>query len=158
MKPQKAPCENAAIQKGTELFFNKPGDRTVAIPLSGEERFQFIRNDLIEHCRFRIARSICEADSHKSVASRKSAHNSRLNILNNMRSQRLNKSVARATTLSRLSRGCRLLSAGSARLRKMPEENHHRRWQQHTGVLHDYAERTGIIDGPIELVMVTHGD
>jgi beta-lactamase superfamily II metal-dependent hydrolase len=27
-----------------------------------------------------------------------------------------------------------------------------------TRVLHDYAENTGIIDGPIELVVVTHGD
>jgi competence protein ComEC len=27
-----------------------------------------------------------------------------------------------------------------------------------TRVLHDYAESTGIIDGPIELVVVTHGD
>ncbi len=96
MKPQKAPRENAVIQEGAEFFFNKSGDRTVAISLSGEKRFQFIRNDLIEHCRFWIARPICDADSHKSVASRKSAHNSRQNILSNMRGQRLDQSVSTA--------------------------------------------------------------
>ena len=120
MKPQKAPCENAAIQEGTEFFFNKSGDRTVAIPLSGEESFQLFGHDLIQDGRFRIARSICDADSHESVASGKSAHNSRHNILGNIRGQRLDQSVSTEISLSRVSRGFRLLSAEGAGVRKRP--------------------------------------
>src|SRR5438128_2666800 len=41
----------------------------------------------------------------------KAARNSRRNILSNMRERRLGKSVPKATTMSRLSRACRLLSA-----------------------------------------------
>ena len=125
------PRENAAIQKGTEFFFNKSGDWTVAIPLSGEERFEFIRYDLIEHCRFRIARSICDADSHESVASRKSAHDSRHNILSNMRGQRLDQSVSTAISSSRLSRGCRFSFAGGG-VRTGP--NHHRMDRGYAGL------------------------
>jgi hypothetical protein len=121
VKPHKAPRENAAIQEGTEFFFNKSGDWTVAIPLSGKERFQFIHNDLIEHCRFRIVRPISDADSHEGIASSKHPRNIRRNILNNMSSHRLDKSVSTPISLSRLSRGCRLLSAEDAVVMKMPE-------------------------------------
>ena len=55
MKPQETPRENSAIQEGTEFFLNKPGDRTVALLLSGDESFQFCSDDLVEQCRFRIA-------------------------------------------------------------------------------------------------------
>ena len=68
VKPQKTPRENTASQKGTEFFFNKPEDRTVALLLSGEESFQLFRDDLIQHCRFRITRPVCDADSHEGVA------------------------------------------------------------------------------------------
>ncbi len=64
VKPQKTPRANAAIQKGTEFFFNKPGDRTVALLLSGEYSLQLFGDGLIQDCRFRIARVIRDADSH----------------------------------------------------------------------------------------------
>ena len=68
LKPQKAPRENAAIQKGTEFFFNKPGDRPVALLLSGEESLQLFGDGLIQDCRFRIARAIRDTDSHEGIA------------------------------------------------------------------------------------------
>ncbi len=85
VKPQKTPRENAAIQEGSELFFNESGDRPVALLLSAEESFQLFRDDLIQHCRFRIARAVCDADSHEGVASSTPARNARRNILSNMR-------------------------------------------------------------------------
>ena len=121
MKPQKAPRENAAIQEGAEFFFNESGGRTVALLLSSEENFQLFGDDLIQNCRFRMAWEVCDGDSHEGIASSKHPRNARRNILSNMRSQRLDKSVSTATTSSRLSRGCQLLSAGGARSRKMPE-------------------------------------
>jgi len=68
VKPQETPRENSAIQKGTEFFFNKSGNRTVALLLSGEESFQLFRDDLIQHCRFRIARPVPDIDSHEGIA------------------------------------------------------------------------------------------
>ena len=121
MKPQETPRENAAIQKGTEFLFNKSEDRPVALLLSGKECFQLSGDDLIQDCRFRIPRAVCDTDSHEGIASSKPARNPQRNILTNMRGRRLDKSVSPSTTLSRLSPGCRRLSAGGAGFGKMPE-------------------------------------
>ena len=68
VKPQETPRENSAIQKRTEFFFNKSGNRTVALLLSDEERFKLFGDDLIQHCRFRTARPVPDVDSHEGVA------------------------------------------------------------------------------------------
>jgi hypothetical protein len=67
VKPQKTPRENSAIQKGAKFSFNKSGNRTFALLLSGEESFQLFRDDLIQHRRFRIARPVRDVDSHEGV-------------------------------------------------------------------------------------------
>ena len=68
MKAQETPRENSAIQEGPKFFFHKSRDGPAALLLSGEESFQLFRDDLIQHCRFRIARPVGDVDSHKGVA------------------------------------------------------------------------------------------
>jgi hypothetical protein len=90
VKPQKTARENSAIQETTEFFFNESRDRTVALLLSDEERFQFSGDDLIEHGRFGIARAVSDARSHEGVQSSKPAPKSRRHPLSNFRADRQN--------------------------------------------------------------------
>src|SRR5438874_7974107 len=47
-----AGCKNAAGQVVPKFLFAETRDRTVALLLSGEERFQLFGNHLIQQCRF----------------------------------------------------------------------------------------------------------
>ncbi len=99
VKPQKTPRENSAIEEGTELSFNELANRPIALLFNGKESFQLFRNDRIQHCRFRIPRTIRNADSHEGVASSKHARSSTRNTLNNMGGQRLDRSASTAISL-----------------------------------------------------------
>ena len=100
VKAQKTPRENAAIQKGTEFFFDESGDRTVALLLSCEERFQFFGDNLVEHSPFRLAGPVCDADSHEGIGSCKPARQSRRRVLSNMCGQRVKRPVVDTIRLS----------------------------------------------------------
>ncbi len=52
-KPQKAPRENTAVEKGAFLF-DEMWDRAIPLLLSPQERFQLLRNDLVQHGCFGI--------------------------------------------------------------------------------------------------------
>ncbi len=68
VEPQETPRQNSAIPEGTKFFFHESRDRPVTLLLSGKESFQLFRDDLIQHCRFRIARLVRDVDSHEGVA------------------------------------------------------------------------------------------
>ena len=54
-KTQKAPLQNSAIQKGTKFPLHEPRDWPVTLLLPGQESFELLGHNLIQHGRFRMA-------------------------------------------------------------------------------------------------------
>ena len=68
MKPQKTSGQNSAVQKRTEFFFDKSRNGPVALLLPRQECFQLFGNDLIQHCRFRMACSVLKGSIQHAPA------------------------------------------------------------------------------------------
>ena len=57
-KAQKAPRQNAAVKKGTELLLDESRDWAVTLLLRSEESFEFCDDNTVENSCFGIARSV----------------------------------------------------------------------------------------------------
>ena len=68
MKAQETSGQNSAIQKGTEFFFDKSRNGPVAFLLPAQKCFQLLGDDLIQHCRFRVARSVLKGSVQHAPA------------------------------------------------------------------------------------------
>jgi hypothetical protein len=90
----------------SSTFLNESGNRPVPLPLSGEERLQFCRDDPIQHRRLGSARAVCDADGHDAVATGNSGRNSPPNVISGLHGPYMEKSVRGGTSLSGLSGDC----------------------------------------------------
>jgi hypothetical protein len=59
--------QDATIEELAKLTFHKPRNVPVAFTLAGQERFQVPGDDSVHRVVFRIARPVCDVDSHEGI-------------------------------------------------------------------------------------------